>query len=55
MSRQTLAAGIIRNTPENLSAWVDNPQAIKPGCLMPAFGLSPPQRDLIVGYLQTLE
>jgi cytochrome c oxidase subunit II len=54
MSRQTLAAGMIPNTPENLRKWVNDPQKIKPGCLMPAFGLSDRDRDLIVGYLQTL-
>jgi cytochrome c oxidase subunit 2 len=55
MSRQTLASGVIKNTPENLRAWVDNPQRIKPGCLMPAFGLSDEQLDLVVAYLRTLK
>lgn len=54
MSRQTLAAGIVANTPENLRQWVANPQKIKPGCLMPAFGLSDRDRDRIVDYLRTL-
>jgi cytochrome c oxidase subunit 2 len=54
MSRQTIASGMIPNTPENLRRWVDNPQEIKPGCLMPAFGLTERERDLVVGYLQTL-
>jgi cytochrome c oxidase subunit II len=54
MSRQTLAAGVVPNTPAELGRWVENPQAVKPGCLMPAFGLDGRQRDLIVGYLQTL-
>ena len=45
MSRQTLAAGMVPNTPENLRRWVDDPQQIKPGCLMPAFGLSERDRD----------
>jgi len=52
MSRQTLASGMVPNTPENLRRWIADPQKIKPGCLMPAFGLS--DRDLIVGYLLTL-
>lgn len=34
--RNTLAAGIIENTPENLAAWLRNPDAIKPGNYMPA-------------------
>jgi cytochrome c oxidase subunit 2 len=54
MSRQTLAAGVVPNTPENLQRWVEGPQQIKPGCLMPAFGLTDRQRDLVVGYLRTL-
>jgi cytochrome c oxidase subunit 2 len=54
MSRQTLASGMVPNTPENLRAWVADPQKIKPGCLMPAFGLSDRERDNIVRYLLTL-
>jgi cytochrome c oxidase subunit 2 len=54
MSRQTLAAGMIPNTPENLRRWIADPQKVKPGCLMPAFGLSDSDRDAIVEYLVTL-
>jgi cytochrome c oxidase subunit 2 len=54
MSRKTLASGMIPNTPENLRAWLLDPQKIKPGCLMPAFGLSDRNRDRLVGYLLTL-
>ena len=54
MSRATLASGMVENTLENLRRWVANPQQIKPGCLMPAFGLSDRQCDDIVGYLLTL-
>jgi cytochrome c oxidase subunit II len=54
MGRQTLAAGMISNTLENLRRWVDDPNSIKPGCLMPAFGLSERDRGLIVDFLQTL-
>jgi cytochrome c oxidase subunit II len=54
MSRQTLAAGVIPNTLENLRRWVDDPNSIKPGCLMPAFGLSHGDRGLIVDYLKIL-
>ncbi len=55
MSRRTLAAGMVPNTPENLRRWVADPQQIKPGCLMPAFGLSDTECDDIVGYLRTLD
>jgi cytochrome c oxidase subunit 2 len=54
MSRQTLASGMIPNTPENLRRWVADPQPIKPGCLMPAFGLGEREREDIVRYLLTL-
>jgi cytochrome c oxidase subunit 2 len=54
MSRQTLASGMVPNTPENLRRWVADPQAIKPGCLMPAFGLSDREREDVVRYLLTL-
>ena len=54
MSRQTLAAGVAQNNPADLRPWVADPQKIKPGCLMPAFGLSNQNVDLVVRYLQTL-
>jgi cytochrome c oxidase subunit 2 len=54
MSRQTLASGIVPNTPENLRRWVADPQPIKPGCLMPAFGLSDREQQDIILYLLTL-
>jgi cytochrome c oxidase subunit 2 len=54
MSRQTLAAGMVRNTPEVLRRWVEDPQQVKPGCLMPGFDLGGRDLDLIAGYLATL-
>ena len=40
MSRETIAAGAALNTPENLRLWIRNPEAIKPGSLMPAMELN---------------
>jgi cytochrome c oxidase subunit II len=54
MSRDTLAAGVVPNTPKELRRWIDDPQGVKPGCLMPAFGLGGRERDGILDYLQTL-
>jgi cytochrome c oxidase subunit 2 len=54
MSRQTLASGMVPNTPENLRRWIADPQKIKPGCLMPAFGLTERELDDVVRYLLTL-
>jgi cytochrome c oxidase subunit 2 len=55
MTRQTLASGMIPNTPENLRRWISDPQNVKPGCLMPAFGLSAHDWDLVTQYLQSLD
>jgi cytochrome c oxidase subunit II len=54
MSRDTIAAGAALNTPENLRLWVQNPDAIKPGSLMPAMNLTDQQFDRLTAYLLTL-
>jgi cytochrome c oxidase subunit II len=54
MSRATLAAGVAPITPDNLRAWVNNPDALKPGARMPAMKLSPDELDHIAAYLLTL-
>src|SRR5215469_16215694 len=54
MSRSTIAAGAAENTRENLRLWIQNPDAIKPGSLMPAMKLSNADLDALVGYLETL-
>ena len=55
MSRQTLAAGMVPNSPEELRKWLIDPRQTKQGCLMPAFGLTERQVDQIVNYLLTLK
>jgi cytochrome c oxidase subunit II len=54
MSRTTLAAGAALNTPKNLRLWIQNPEAIKHGSLMPAMKLTDSDLDALVGYLETL-
>jgi len=54
MSRDTIAAGAAQNTPENLRLWIQNPDAIKPGSLMPAMNLTDQQFDQMTAYLLTL-
>jgi cytochrome c oxidase subunit II len=54
MSRATLVAGVAKNTPENLRAWIADPDALKPGALMPAMKLSPGELDQLIAYLLTL-
>jgi cytochrome c oxidase subunit II len=54
MSRDTIAAGAAANTPENLRRWIQNPDAIKPGSLMPAMQLNGQDLDALTAYLETL-
>ena len=54
MSRRTLAAGVLPNTPGNLAGWIVHPQSIKPGSRMPDQDLSGPQLAALMAYLQTL-
>jgi len=54
MSRETIAAGCVPNTPEALRAWLRDPNALKPGALMPAMQLDDGKLDALVAYLRTL-
>ena len=54
MSRATLASGAAENTPSNLRLWIQTPDAIKPGSLMPAMKLSDADLDAVTAYLETL-
>jgi len=55
MSRDTLGSGVVKNTPENLRAWIKAPDQFKPGVLMPAMNLNDPEIDQLVAYLVTLK
>ena len=55
MSRGTLAAGLLPNTPGNLGAWIANSQALKPGSRMPSMALAGSELSAIVAYLNTLQ
>jgi cytochrome c oxidase subunit 2 len=54
-SRQTIGAVSLQNTPENLAAWLSDPQAVKPGNLMRIPKLSPETIQDIIAYLETLK
>jgi cytochrome c oxidase subunit II len=54
MSRDTIAAGAADNTADNLRRWILNPDAIKPGSLMPAMQLSDQDLVALTAYLETL-
>lgn len=55
MSRATIASGAAENTKENLRLWIQKPDAIKPGSLMPAMQLNDQDLDALVNYLETLQ
>jgi cytochrome c oxidase subunit 2 len=55
MSRATIAAGTLPNNVGSLSGWIANPQAIKPGTLMPIVYLSGPELNDIRSFLLTLK
>ena len=54
MSRATIASGAAENTSENLRVWLSEPDAIKPGSLMPAMKLSDAELDALVQYMLSL-
>lgn len=54
-SRQQIGAGILDNTPANMTKWLKNPQAIKSGVLMPNPGLTDAQAADLAAYFAMLK
>ena len=54
IGRRIYIAGVRRNTPENMIAWLQDPQAVVPGNVMPNMGLSRRDAIDIAAYLDTL-
>lgn len=55
-SRTTIGTGVIDNSAAYLTQWIRNPQALKPGVLMPAFqNLSATDLTALVDYLESLK
>lgn len=53
-ARRAYIAGNLPNTPENLIAWLRDPQAIEPGTAMPNLGVSETDARDVAAYLATL-
>jgi len=53
-TRSTLGAGTLPNTPENMAAWIRDPQRVKPGNQMPPNPLAAADLQALVAYLETL-
>jgi cytochrome c oxidase subunit 2 len=54
VTRATLAAGVVENTPGEPARWLKDPQRIKPGCHMPNLHLADGEVADLVAYLETL-
>jgi cytochrome c2 len=54
IGRRIYLAGVLRNTPENMMFWLQNPQRVVPGNAMPDMGLTRDQAQDIAAYLYTL-
>jgi cytochrome c len=54
ISRRSLLAGQIPNTPDNLMLWIQHPQLVRPGSDMPEMGVSDTDARNIAAYLYSL-
>lgn len=54
-SNQIYIAGMLANSPDNLVAWITNPQAINPGTAMPNLNVTETEARDIAAYLYTLD
>jgi cytochrome c oxidase subunit 2 len=54
-SRLSIAGDTLTNTAQNLRVWLKDPQAVKPGTIMPTMQLSAGQLDELVAYLEGLK
>jgi len=51
-ARGYIAAGWLKNTDENLEKWIQNPQALKKGVLMPNLGVTAEEAQALRAYLR---
>ena len=52
---RTYIAGVLPNSPENLSRWIQHPQSIHPGTAMPEMGVTQNDADEISRFLGSLK
>jgi cytochrome c oxidase subunit 2 len=51
-ARSYIGAGSFKNTDETLARWIQNPQAMKKGVLMPNLGVKPEEAKSLVAFLR---
>ena len=54
-SRTTLGGGVLANNAGDMARWLENPQAVKPGVLMPDLHLSADDLSTLTAYLEGLK
>ena len=54
-ARATISNGVVKNTPENLTQYIQNPASLNPQSTMPALGLPAGEANDIAAYLLTLK
>ncbi len=54
-TRKVFAGATMENTADNVSRWLADPQAVKPGTLMPNLHLPSDQIAALVAYLESLK
>jgi cytochrome c len=52
---RTYIAGFIHNSPDNMTRWILDPQAVLPGNAMPRTGVTPDEARDITAFLYTLK
>jgi cytochrome c len=55
LATRVYIAGFVRNSPENMAVWLQDPQKILPGNAMPAMGISQKDSRDITAFLYSLE
>ena len=54
-SRKTFAGSLMATTPDNLTKWIENPEHMKPGALMPNLAMKGEQSKALAAYLLSLK
>jgi cytochrome c oxidase subunit 2 len=54
-SRKRFAGSLMESTADNIAKWIENPDHMKPGALMPNLGMTVEQSKAIAAYLLSLK
>lgn len=54
VASRVYVAGVLENTPANMSRWIQDPRGVDRLTAMPVLGVKPQEADVMVRYLYTL-